>query len=236
MPILRQNNKRLTADLDLTRAEIAGMKAALAEANESMAALREHSETSAKRAYDQALRDLTEQRRVAVREGDGERIVELEDQLDALKTSGPAIPKAEKKATKEDPPTGTPTLSDSDKAEYEAWQTDNKEWLSDKTQSAYGASVAAFLRSTNPEVKGRAFLDLISKEVEKRFPKESPVNRVEGGQRNDGQGTGRKTFASLPADAKEACTRQAEKLVGKNKAFKTMAEWQAHYVQTYDWS
>jgi hypothetical protein len=66
-------------------------------------------------------------------------------------------------------------------------------------------------------------------------PKTSKVNPARNGGDGGGGGGGGsgKGYASLPADAKEICDRQAKMFVGPNKLFKTDKEWQAHYSSVY---
>ena len=40
-------------------------------------------------------------------------------------------------------------------------------------------------------------------------------------------------LAKAPADAKDACDRQAKKLVGEGRAFKDMKSWQSYYANLY---
>mgnify|MGYP000532318609 CR=1 FL=1 len=84
----------------------------------------------------------------------------------------------------------------------------------------------------------RKFFDKITEEMQPYLnPDEGrPSSKVAGGRPAASASAGgerKRTFADLPAEAKEACTRQARKLVGPGRAFKDDAAWQAHYVEQY---
>lgn len=232
MPILKANNARLKADLDATRSEVASVKASLAEAVEAMTAFKEYASDASKRAYEQAVKDLKAQKLVALENGDHAAVMQADDALADLRETAPkALEKATALTMKE---TKVPTPQGGlDPADYNAWKEDN-DWVeTDKEKTAYAASIGAYVKSMNPSLQGRAFLDKIAEEVAERFGKSTPVNRVEGGSRTTSRGG--KSFDALPADAKAACDRFGSKMVGVNKAFKTQAEWRAHYVQNYAW-
>jgi hypothetical protein len=46
-------------------------------------------------------------------------------------------------------------------------------------------------------------------------------------------GSGKRTFADLPPEAKEACDRQSKKLVGESRAFKDLASWRSYYTDLF---
>lgn len=62
-------------------------------------------------------------------------------------------------------------------------------------------------------------------------------NRVEGGGgpgAGTQHGTTGKSYADLPADAKEACAKAAKRLkIGEGQKYKTVADWQAEYARIY---
>lgn len=231
MPILRQNNKRLQEQLDATRGEVEGVKNALKEATDAMEAFKEYANDASKRAYEQAVRDLKEQKKMALENQDHDAVIAADDALADLREKAP---KPLEKATA--PTKQEQQQQDAVEAnpEYLAWKADNSDWVDkDQEKMAYAASIGAYLKAMNPNLKGRAMLDKVSEEVRARFPGEKPVNRVEGAARTGGRGS--KTFDALPAEAKAACDRLAARLVGPNRAFKDLNAWRANYVQNYAW-
>ena len=228
MPILKANNAKLVGTVDDLTGKVGKLESALAEANESMKEFRLYHDETAKRSYEAALRDLKAQKVEAVKEADGERVVEIDDAITELNSRAPKPLKQETVA----PPTQTPPTVHPD---YKAWETDNP-WLADKEKQAYAASIAGYIRAMHGDLQGRAFLDKVTEEVGNRFDlgtAPSP-NKVEGG-RPSGR-TGGRTYNDLPAEAKQACDRLAAKFVGDNKTYKTAADWRKSYVSNYDWS
>jgi hypothetical protein len=85
----------------------------------------------------------------------------------------------------------------------------------------------------NDGLTQRAFYDKVLEVMEEQT-RGTPVSKVSGGRSSQAPaGSGSKTYASLPADAKEACDRQGKRLVGQGKAFKDVAAWQSHYAKLY---
>ncbi len=125
--------------------------------------------------------------------------------------------------------------------DFLAWAHENPWFGTDTRKTALTNAIAQELRADpkNNGLVGRAFFDKCSEEADITLGKKPsrPASKVEGsgggssgGGSSGGSGRG---YRDLPADAKEACTRQAEKLVGTGKAFKDMAGWQAHYAKIY---
>lgn len=236
MPILRKNNERLQNDLAAVKGQLNDVQSALNEAKDAMEAFREYHNETAKNAYEQAVRDLTEQKRTALREGDADTVIEVDEALADLRSKAP---KALEKST---PPAPTPApapVAVPEPAELVAWKEDNKDWVDvNREATAYGASIAQFIKVSRPELTGRAFLDAVSEEVRAKFPalsRSSPSSKVDSGSHGAADPTGSKSkgYNSLPPDAKAACDRMADRLVGPNRAFKTIAEWRAKYTQDY---
>lgn len=231
MPILRKNNERLLNEVGAVRTELSAVQTALKEATESLEEFRKYNEETSKRAYERALSDLRAQKAEAIKEGDGEKVVEIEDamaQLDATAKAPAPKPTAAPPAPAVAPPAAAVH------PDFKAWEEDNKAWLSEPEKQAYAQSMASYVRATNPTLQGRAFLDKITEAVEKHFGG-TPGAKSEGGGLPPGRSGGR-TYADLPADAKAACDRMEARLVGPNRAFKTQAEWRKNYASNYDWS
>lgn len=121
--------------------------------------------------------------------------------------------------------------------EWKEWAEQNPWYGVDKRRTAMALAVADEIRA-NPETKsliGRQFLDKVTEEVEAFFEgRQSRTSKVEGGGRPPSGGGGNgKSYSDLPQDAKEACERQAARLVGDGRAFKTMDEWRKHYTAEF---
>jgi hypothetical protein len=67
---------------------------------------------------------------------------------------------------------------------------------------------------------------------EQNQPAPRQHSKVEGHQSSN-RSTGGKTFASLPAEAKQACWDDVDDLVGPDKRYKTQKEWEDKYAAIY---
>jgi hypothetical protein len=231
MPILRANNKRQAAELEALRTEVKATKDLLAASAESIEALKEFNSNVTRKEAEVKGKELKEALVEAKREGDVEKEVELTDQLNEHRA---ALKEAERTKTPE--VKATPKVDDpTQNPEWQAWQADNTWFGKDRKRTALALGIADELKA-DPETSklaGRALLDRVSEEVDKFFGGGAPRHdKVEGGSRGSSGGNG-KGYADLPADAKEACERQAQRLVGEGRAFKTTADWRNHYAKQY---
>lgn len=234
MPILRKNNERLQTDLAAVKGQLSEVQQALGDAKEAMEAFREYHDRTAKEAYEKAIRDLTQQKKEALRDGDVDTVVEVDEALMTLRDSAP------KPLVKSTPPAPAPVAAPSQQAEppeLVAWKQENSDWVDvNREATLYGASIAQFIKASRPELTGKAFLDEVALEVRNKFPalsKSAPTSKVDSGSHGASSASGGKSYNSLPPDARAACDRMAERLVGPNRAFKTIAEWRAKYVADY---
>jgi hypothetical protein len=231
MPILRKNNEKLLGDVEGLKGTVGQLQSALKDAQESMAEFKKYHDETAKRSYEAALRDLKKQKVEAIREGDAERVVAIDDAVEELNASAPKPLKAPEAAPA---PAAAAAVVHPD---YSAWEKDNASWLAVPEKQAYASSVANYVKAMHGNLTGRAFLDKVTEEVAKRFndPASTPTSKVDGGSRQQGR-SGSKSYNDLPAEAKAACDRMAGKLVGENRAFKTIGDWRRNYAAQYDWS
>jgi soluble cytochrome b562 len=227
MPILKKNNEKLLGDVESLKGTVTNLTTALTEAKESMEEFRKYHNETSKREYEKAVKDLKAQKVVALREGEHESVVEIDEALVELNANAPK----ELKAAPTPPP---PPPSSGPHPDYVGWERDNSEWLKDPEKQAYASSIANYLRAMDKTTVGRPFLDKVTAEVEKRFAGPPPASKVEGGQPNSRRSG--HSFTDLPAEAKAACDRMGGKLVGANRAFKSLDDWRKEYISKYDWS
>ena len=234
LPILRKNNEKLLGTLNEQKKELFSLKTAFAEAREALTTLTEYHSKTAEREYERARQELLGKKATAMREGEFEVAVKIDEELKDLNADAP---KEIKLTPKEEAKESTP----SQHPDYAAWASDNSEWLGkDKAKTQYATSVAHYIRAMEPTLVGRAFLDKVTEEVELKFspPKEEKGKKeVPSKVASGARGTFRngKSFGDLPKEAQEACNKFGARLVGENKAYKTMADWQKQYVANYDW-
>ena len=231
LPILRKNNERLHADVSSLGGQVTNLQAALRESQQSIVDLVSHQTESTKRAVENARKDLRDQLKEARRSGDADAEFALEDRIQELDVAL-AAPKEEPKP--QAPATVVQPASD---PELQAWIRDNPFFGQDLKKTALVQAAAQELRNnrSNDGLKGRAFYDAALADVDSYL---KPAGRVDGkaeGSSGGNRGTGPRVrnFSDLPVDAREACTAQAKRLVGQNKAFKDEKSWQKHYVEQY---
>lgn len=212
LPILRKNNAELLKDKQKMQREIAEMR-------ETFEEFKEYRKADKDRAYKQALEDLKSRKVEAIEAGNGELVVEIDEAISEIKEEAakPIIVKEVKVEPQVDP-----ILQD--------WLADN-EWFEKIPSLQYAANAAgAEILEQEPGLKGRKFLDKVAEKVKERYPEKFSNPRttpaaVEGSQGGNRGGSKKKTYESLPADAKSACDRYVK------QGLMTREE----YVRDYEW-
>lgn len=233
LPILRANNKRLQDQVSDQAAELAQTRALLEASQESIKELKKFHDEDTARQVAKARKDLIAEIKVAREEGDVEREVTLQTEVNRLDAAVAAAP-AQAPAAPATP--AKPAAADPD---FVAWEADNQWFKTDKRKHALAMAIATELRSdpANNKLVGRAFYDRITEEMEEYLAPATRTSKV-GSSRSSGSGgpavgAASRTFSDLPADAKEACSMYAKKLVGPGRAYKDLAAWQAEYTRKY---
>lgn len=243
MPILRENNRRLQGELESERKAREKLETALGEMRDSVEAMKEYQTKETERAVKQARDALLGQLRQAKSDGDVDLEVRLTSELSQVDADLRAaeVAKAEearekKAAGEKQPPAQKAELDPS----FLRWQGRNEWYGTDARRTAIANGVAMELRRdpANNGLIGDAFFAAVDKELddvfERMYGERKTGGKVEsGGSGSSRQTGGKKTFASLPAEARDTCERQASRMVGPNRAFKDMASWQKHYVEQY---
>lgn len=230
LPILNENNKRLQKELAARDNQISQLQSAVQESQSSIKALQAHYNESTKRAVELAKKEVIAQLKAAKEGGDVETEVALTEQLQDLRDAERAAATA---ATSDDKPVDQPAQP-LDPA-FIAWQQDNPWFNTDLQKTQAILAIANGLRAAGNKQVGRPFMDACVKILDRNGEFEEPraVSKVEGGGVSSSRTPGAKSFASLPAEAKAACRADARHLVGPNKAFKKMEDWEAEYARTY---
>ena len=223
-PILRKNNELLLKKLDDKAREIDNIKKDV----EEFKRFQKESFDKRKIELEAQVSELKAQKRVAIKEGDGDLAVELDDRIDELKEAQREA-KAESKAP---PPQAEPTPVQTD-PEIASWLERNTWFGQDSELTEMSNALGASVRRQFPHLSGRAFLDKIDEKLAEHFPekfmgKKPKVNPVDssGNTRSSGS-SGKKSYDNLPSEAKTACDRFI-----KNGWIKSKQE----YVDNYDWS
>lgn len=232
LPMARYANKRLTETNQELLRRVKAQETAISGMQESLEALKEFHSTDTKRKVEEAREKLLGELKAARAAGDVDAEVEIVDALTQAQVQEPAK-KSTNGATK---PSGeTP--------EWKAWEADNPKFHTDKKWRGVCIGMAEEMR-VDPRydhLQGRAFFDEVSRETDAWFAQRTTparTNKTESGGGTGGNGAGSaiprgKGFAQLPPDAKAQCDKDAKRHVGKDPAFKTLADWQSYYAKVY---
>jgi len=223
LPLLRKTNERLTNEVASLRQDVTRTQQLLTQAQEAMSEFRQYHEEDSKRQYERALASLKADKKTALAEQDFDTVVEIDEAIQSLK---PAVRFKEPEPLPQADPAKDPV--------FVQWVKDSGSWYGpDKEKTLYANASAQYLRATQPELRGREFLDAVGREVEEKFGTPARSDKVEGsrGGATQSRGGGH-SYSDLPADAKQACERFAKRLVG-TKAYPTLKDWQRQYTQDY---
>ena len=163
----REINAILRKDNEFLKREVAEMKTTMQEFKKF------HAETE-KRAYDRAMADLREQKKEAISQGDGERVLEIDDALDELKQ------KRQEEKVEAARPTNQPDPI------FTEWNSDNTWFGKDTELTAEANLIGEVVKRQNPTLVGSEFLEEVTKRVKRMYPEKftnanrSKPNPVEG--------------------------------------------------------
>lgn len=225
LPIVRKNNEKLLKELNEAKRDAQEAKAA---AKEFQKFQQEQYERKAQE-LEEKLSLIKQAKREAINSGDGDRVVELDDMTDVLKAD---IQKAKEAAVvKPIEPAKQDQVVD---VNLQNW-LDKNDWFGvDKRTTGIANGLAEAIRLENPGLQGQAFLQKLDEELEATLPakfgKQKPKNPMDGEALNTSasgrQPKGKRSYDSLPGDAKAACDRFVK------QGLMTKEE----YIQSYDWS
>jgi hypothetical protein len=236
MPILKANNRKLAEQVNNQGRELNETKAALAAATEAIEELKDFNSTVNKERVKDQKTEILAQLAQAKKDGDVEAEVQLTDKLSEVNA---AIKEAAKPPVKTEvkPTTEGPVLT----AEAKTWMSENPWFGTDKRKTGFAQGLANEWQGEGKKLGTKEFFDYVDEEVGKMFDKnaERRGNPQKVDSTNNSSGNNQEsghTYADLPPEAKAACEKRAERVVGPNRAYKTKAEWQKRYVELYDWS
>lgn len=241
LPIVRADRERLRGEL-LTRDEKIGTLQQQLEATQAIVKGLEKNFT------DSLNRQLAEQRKQlktdlkdAVEERDTDREFEIREQLDTLTEAEKEAKQRQEENKKKLEATPKQTATDPDLSpEFNAWKKENP-WFGgssaeDKRRTKAVIRAAEDLRDEGDTSTGREFFEKATELAEgesNEAPKGRTIDKVDNGNARNNSRGGAKTYASLPAEAKQACLEDVDNFVGEGKLFKTEDEWKSYYTKTY---
>lgn len=221
-PILRKNNEKLLQELTKTRAEIEEIR----KSAEEFKAFQKEAFERKIQEYKKEVDTLKEAKKDALREGDHDLVVEIDDRIsetrDKIKAAEVEPPKE-----KETPP-------------QQALDPDLKEWMDrnswfgqDVEMSQRTNALGSLLATRNPGLKGKAFLEKLDEALKEEFPerfgsKRERPNPVEGGgtgPRSTAK-AGKRSYENLPADAKAACDKFVRQKLMTAEEYVAMYDWE----------
>lgn len=245
MPLLKANNRKLTSELQATRAQLSEAQRIIAANTEAIEELKKFNTSSLRQQATAQKKELAKAIAEARRENNVEEELELTERLNettrVLKETEDQ-PVVKKPKVTGQPPSGSEEPNPAEHPEFKAFVEENPWFNRDRRKTSLALGIAEELRA-DPKWKnvyGKAFFDEVVRELNETLGngQQPPVSRVEGGAGNGtgagGNGATRgKGYSSLPADAKAACDKQASRLVGEGRAYKTIDEWRKAYAAKY---
>jgi hypothetical protein len=251
LPIMKERMAKLQQDLLTRDSQIDTLRKTVESSNKAIEALEKHFSESTKRQVEKAKKDLIEQIKKAREDGDVDAEFALTEQLDSVKKEASAIEADNKKDTqsKKDQ-----SQDDNMTPDVRAWLAENSWYSKDEEMTIAMDRVCHDLRRRGESSVGKEFLDKAYKLMQKRIkyikhfdenadyddegtnvPQKRTTSKVEGSGKpsSSSGGGGKNSFASLPADAKKACHEDKDILVGTNKRYKTLKEWEDAYAKMY---
>lgn len=235
LPILLENNKRMKRELLTRDQQIDKLRQSVESSQLAIAELRKVNTEATKRAVEAAIKRTKDELKAAVEDRDVERELELRDQLTDLQQA--------KKDADAKPVEAPPKEPKEEKLspDFVAWRTANEWFLDESTPEARKRIKAAVrlaedIKEEHPELSGKAFFDKLDEELAKTNKPTSngrPVGKVDTGGGRSVASSGKKGYADMPKEAREACDNFIPQLVGEGKAFKDEASWRAEYAKTF---
>lgn len=238
LPIVTATNRRLQQDLLTAKNKIDTLESKLDNASITLEKLEKHWSEANKRALENAKAQLREELRDARDSGDTAAEDTILGKLEEIRDTERSAAKAEKEK-KDAPATNqSPPVDESTKE----WIARNDDWFGkDMKKTKAFNRLAEDLRDEGVTAVGREFYDILDREYAERYGEreieeaeepERPVSKVEGVSPQP-RGRKSKSFASLPAEAKQACHDDVDILVGPDKKYKTVKEWEDKYAAIY---
>ena len=225
-PILRKNNELLMKKLDEKAKEIDSLKASVEEFKKFQKESFERKTAE----YDVQIAQLKSQKREAIAEGNGDLVVDIDDQLDSLKEAQ----REAKEASKAKPEPEQPAqVSIPDDPELQSWLNKNNWFGNDIEMTELANTLGSSVRKQFPHLTSRAFLEKLDDKIREYMPNKFLGNKAKGsavdssGSVRGTGSSGKKSYDNLPDDAKQACDRFIKQGWIKSKQ---------EYIDSYDWN
>ena len=230
LPIVRAEKKRLEGEVQRLTGTVSELQRLVQSGQESIEEFKKYHDEDAKRRVEVAVSKLKAEMKSAREDGDIDREIDASTALTELQ--------AKREETPARKPNGADAPRDyTNEPWFQGWMAENKWYGTDVEKTAYAQGQAVFLNMTRKDLRERAYLDEVSKLVQDKYPDINPrrdtPGKVEGPRAGSSQNSSDRSYADLPQDAKAACDKWNDKLVGAGKSYKTVAEWRKKYVADY---
>ena len=226
-PILRENNRKLMAEIEKRDRKLAEMDGSIKQMNEMYKKLSEA-------AYSKAINDVKQQMRLAQREGEYELAEELEDRMESLKAEAKEIVAQAPQKSQE-----IPTNQAEIERMFNDWKGRNPWYGDDQVVTTFADGVAARLAQSRPDLIGRpAFLDEVEKQTRAALPDKfrntrrtngSPVSGSSNTRSSESVSSGSYSWSDLNGEEQRA----ASNLIGEGKVFKDRKAYLKAYEEAY---
>lgn len=215
----REINGFLRKDLDKIKGQLSAKEVELNELRSAMDEFKQFTRQNIEREYKAKLDILKAEKKQAISEGDGDKVIEIDDAIDSLKDE------AAKQVLK--PVNDTSTQQKI----LNAWLDENPVFADPEVMDLVD-TLAPGIKAKNPTLVGRDFLEKVAEQVKKLVPSkfDTNSNRPSAVSSSSDSGAGRtggkkKSYADLPSEAKAACDKFVK------QGLMTQAEYIKEYFQ-----
>jgi hypothetical protein len=199
LPIVQAKNKRLQNELNDLRNRV-----------ERMSKTHDMTLKMQREAWEKELKTAKVK---AIRDGDGEKVIEIDDQLDQLRNQpsdeGYANPDAQ--------------------AALQEFMSNNDWYGADEHMTTYADAIANNLRAANPNMAPRELLTMVTAKTQDAFKttkKKAPT--VEAPTRGAARPSKKKDYDSLPSDVRKACDSMIDNVPANQQK-----EFRQKFVENY---
>lgn len=196
-------------ELNKTKEQLAAERAEFENFRKEADEFKKYREKAEENAYKRALAELKDQKKKAIELGDGDAVVEIDDEIDKIKT--------EKQAAKAAPTETVDLVKVQNQRILNSWIADGNEIFAKDAEVMQLANDYADVVRLDPKTKhlvGIEYLDAVAEKVREAAPHKfgNPARTKPSAVGASGDAsrtvTGKKkSYADLPEDAKKACDK-----------------------------
>lgn len=234
MGVARERNRALESKLSKAHDEITSLNGKVDNLTQVLTDFREFASYGEKRAYDKAIRELTERRNVAVQHADVDAFKAVDAEIAELNKS--IQPVAEERKAKVEVPkaqveTPTAVVPPPDPLLL-AWIDENPWFNSDGVLNSLARALDTDMERQRPGLARRDRWNAVKAEVQRRFPEkfENPLREnpssVSAPSGRPAPKAAKHSYENLSPEAKKACDKFVKSIPGYTRE---------EYVKAYDW-